>query len=83
MGNATAVSLGTEAALAMEATLAPDVTKVNAPLAEEGLLEVTVRWAWIHVSQKEMGFLWKLGRSPLPSKPCGTPLPKLQIHRCL
>lgn len=43
MGNATAVSLGTEAALAMEATLAPDVTKVNAPLAEEGLLEVTVR----------------------------------------
>lgn len=40
-GNATAMSLGRQAALAMEATLAPDVTKVNAPQAEEGLLEVT------------------------------------------
>lgn len=77
------MSLGRQAALAMEATLAPDVTKVNAPQAEEGLLEVTVRRAWMHVSQKEMRFLWKLGTSPLPSNPCGTPLPKLQVHRCL
>lgn len=37
MGNATAASLGTEAAFAMEATLAPGVTKVNTLVATEGL----------------------------------------------
>lgn len=40
MGNATAASLGMEAAPAMEATLAPDVTKVNTLTAAEGLVEL-------------------------------------------
>ena len=35
-GNATVASLGMEAARAMEATLAPDVTKVNTLVAVEG-----------------------------------------------
>lgn len=38
-GNATAASLGMEAALAMEATLAPGVTKVNKLVAGEELLK--------------------------------------------
>lgn len=39
-GNATAASLGMEAAHAMEATLAPGATKVNTLVAAEGLLEL-------------------------------------------
>lgn len=40
MGNATVASLGMEAAHAMEATLAPGVTKVNSLGAAEGLLKL-------------------------------------------
>lgn len=40
-GNATVASLGMEAARAMEATLAPGVTKVNTLVAAEGLLELS------------------------------------------
>lgn len=40
MGNATVASMGTEAARAMEATLAPDVTKVNILITAKELLEL-------------------------------------------